>query len=44
MDTIAAETDSHVECIEIGIADGWNAAIEAERRLLTGLRHTPAAR
>ncbi len=33
-----------VECIEIGLTDGWAAAIAAERRLLTGLRHTPAAR
>jgi hypothetical protein len=32
------------ECIETGLRDGWNAAIETERRLLTGLRHTPAAR
>ena len=37
-------TRAVVECVELGIADGWNAAIEAERRLLTGLRHTPAAR
>jgi len=33
-----------VEAIEIGIADGWAAAIAAERRLLVGLRHTPTAR
>ena len=33
-----------VECVEIGIRDDWSRAIEAERRLLTGLRHTPAAR
>ena len=37
-------TRAVLECIEVGLADGWNAAIAAERRLLTGLRHTPAAR
>lgn len=37
-------TRAVVECIEIGIQDGWNQAIAAERRLLTGLRHTPTAR
>ncbi|MCP4836811.1 MAG: enoyl-CoA hydratase/isomerase family protein [Phycisphaera sp.] len=42
-----ADTDAAravTECVETGIRDGWNAALEAERRLLTGLRHTPAAR
>ncbi|MDA0296123.1 MAG: enoyl-CoA hydratase/isomerase family protein [Planctomycetota bacterium] len=33
-----------LEAVAIGLADGWNAAIDAERRLLTGLRHTDAAR
>jgi 3-hydroxyacyl-CoA dehydrogenase/enoyl-CoA hydratase/3-hydroxybutyryl-CoA epimerase len=33
-----------VEAVTIGIADGWTAAIAAERRLLVGLRHTPEAR
>ena len=33
-----------VECVETGLREGWSPAIEAERRLLTGLRHTPAAR
>lgn len=33
-----------VECVEIGLREDWARAIEAERRLLTGLRHTPAAR
>ena len=37
-------TRAVVECIEIGIQDGWTQAIAAERRLLTGLRHTPTAR
>ncbi|MCA9284565.1 MAG: enoyl-CoA hydratase/isomerase family protein [Phycisphaerales bacterium] len=32
------------EAVEIGIAEGWAAAIAAERRLLVGLRHTPQAR
>jgi len=32
------------EAVEIGIADGWAAAIAAERRLLVGLRHTPEAK
>ena len=33
-----------VEAIEIGIAEGWAAALAAERRLLISLRHTEAAR
>lgn len=33
-----------VDCVETGLREGWDRAIEAERRLLTGLRHTPAAR
>ncbi len=33
-----------VEAIEIGIAEGWAAAIAAERRLLVSLRHTDVAR
>ena len=33
-----------VECVETGLDGDWSQAIEAERRLLTGLRHTPAAR
>jgi len=33
-----------LEAVEIGIAEGWTAAIAAERRLLVGLRHTPQAR
>ena len=33
-----------VEAIEIGIAEGWAAALAAERRLLVSLRHTEAAR
>lgn len=33
-----------LEAVEIGVADGWPAAIAAERRLLVGLRHTPEAR
>lgn len=33
-----------VEAIEIGVGEGWPAAIAAERRLLVGLRHTPEAR
>jgi enoyl-CoA hydratase/carnithine racemase len=32
------------EAIRVGLADGWNEAIAAERRLLTGLRHTDTAR
>ena len=31
-----------LEAVSVGLADGWSAAIEAERRLLTGLRHTEA--
>ncbi len=33
-----------VEAVEIGLREGWAAAIAAERRLLVGLRHTPEAR
>lgn len=33
-----------VEAVEIGVADGWAAAIATERRLLVALRHTPTAR
>jgi enoyl-CoA hydratase/carnithine racemase len=33
-----------VEAVEIGIAEGWAAALAAERRLLVSLRHTEAAR
>jgi enoyl-CoA hydratase/carnithine racemase len=33
-----------VEAVEIGIAEGWAAALAAERRLLVSLRHTDAAR
>jgi 3-hydroxyacyl-CoA dehydrogenase/enoyl-CoA hydratase/3-hydroxybutyryl-CoA epimerase/enoyl-CoA isomerase len=33
-----------VESVEIGIAEGWAAALAAERRLLVSLRHTDAAR
>lgn len=36
--------DGVVEAIEVGLAEGWSAAIAAERRLLVGLRHTPQAR
>lgn len=37
-------TRAVIECLETGLQNGWKAAIAAERRLLTGLRHTPAAR
>ncbi len=37
-------THAVVECIEIGVQEGWARAVAAERRLLTGLRHTPTAR
>ena len=37
-------TRAVVECLEIGVENGWMAAIAAERRLLTELRHTPEAR
>jgi enoyl-CoA hydratase/carnithine racemase len=33
-----------VEAVEIGIAEGWAAALAAERRLLVSLRHTEPAR
>ncbi|MHC4414408.1 MAG: enoyl-CoA hydratase/isomerase family protein [Planctomycetota bacterium] len=33
-----------VEAVEIGIAEGWAAALAAERRLLVSLRHTETAR
>jgi enoyl-CoA hydratase/carnithine racemase len=41
-DTAAAH--AVVEAVEIGITDGWAAALAAERRLLVSLRHTPTAR
>jgi enoyl-CoA hydratase/carnithine racemase len=41
-DTAAAR--AVVEAVEIGLSEGWPAAISAERRLLVGLRHTPDAR
>lgn len=37
-------TRAVVECLEVGLEHGWMAAIAAERRLLTDLRHTPEAR
>ena len=37
-------TRAVVECLEVGVEHGWAAAIAAERRLLTDLRHTPEAR
>ena len=37
-------TRAVIECLETGIQQDWTSAIAAERRLLTGLRHTPAAR
>jgi enoyl-CoA hydratase/carnithine racemase len=40
-----SESSSAVlKAVAVGLAEGWNAAIETERRLLTGLRHTDAAR
>lgn len=40
-----SESSSAVlKAVAVGLADGWNAAIDTERRLLTGLRHTDAAR
>lgn len=41
-DTEAAKAVT--ECVSIGLEKGWSEAISAERRLLTGLRHTDAAR
>jgi 3-hydroxyacyl-CoA dehydrogenase/enoyl-CoA hydratase/3-hydroxybutyryl-CoA epimerase len=32
------------EAVEAGLARGWEAALEVERRQLVRLRHTPAAR
>ena len=40
-DTPAAQ--AVVEAVEVGLKDGWKAAIAAERRLLVNLRHTPEA-
>ncbi len=33
-----------VDAVEVGLRDGWNAAVDAERRHLIRLRHTPEAR
>ncbi len=33
-----------LEAVAVGLADGWTAAVAAERRLLTELRHTETAR
>ncbi len=41
---VAESARAVVECVQTGAREGWAVAIEAERRLLTGLRHTPAAR
>jgi hypothetical protein len=32
------------DCVTIGLARGWEAAVAAERAHLVRLRHTPAAR
>jgi hypothetical protein len=32
------------DCVTIGLARGWDAAVAAERAHLVRLRHTPAAR
>jgi hypothetical protein len=33
-----------IDAIDAGLTRGWPAALDAERRHLTRLRHTPAAR
>ena len=33
-----------LDCVDIGINNGWNAALAAERKHLVALRHTPTAR
>jgi hypothetical protein len=33
-----------VDAVEVGLRDGWTKAVDAERRHLIRLRHTPEAR
>ena len=33
-----------LECVEVGIKNGWQSALAAERKHLVALRHTPVAR
>lgn len=44
--TIAATpaAEAVMDAVAIGLADGWGAAVEAERQHLIRLRHTPEAR
>jgi hypothetical protein len=36
--------DACFDCVGVGIARGWDAAVAAERAHLVRLRHTPEAR
>jgi hypothetical protein len=40
----SAAAQAVVDAVEIGIRDGWHKAVDAERRHLIRLRHTPEAR
>ena len=39
-----AETRAVLDCLEIGLRDGWNAAIEAEQNHLVSLRGSESTR
>ncbi len=42
--TATEASNAVMECVEIGLKSGWQAALAAERKHLVALRHTSAAR